>query len=239
MPHARRMIARTSLVFIAACLASAPGNTATSAANVARLKNYMPQSLQAEAALARSAAPASVSSRADILVFGPEGYKRAAKGDNGFTCLVERSWAKDPGDKEFWNPRMRAPTCFNPAAARSVLPSYFERTKWVISGASESDVRSRVIQAVKSRRIGPPRAGAMSYMMSKEQYLSDDNGHPWHPHVMFYYPSSLEARNWGANLEGSPVLSDTAKFDHVIIFMVPVARWSDGSLAFPQGSQHQ
>lgn len=232
MRNLKASAAFTSLTSLAAFLTISAAHAATVEE---RLKTYMPQSPEAEVSLARSAAPAAVSSHADILAFSAQGYKRAARGNNGFTCLVERSWAKDPGDKEFWNPRMRAPMCLNPAAARTILPAYLERTKWVLSGASEAQVKSRVEQAVKSGRIAPPQAGAMSYMMSKAQYLSDDNGHPWHPHVMFYYPASVARESWGADVEGSPILSDSAKFDRVITFMVPVARWSDGSPAFSQG----
>lgn len=210
----------------------------TSPGTLQRLAPYLPQSTQSEVALARTAAPATVSSKASIFVFGPSGYRLELKGSNGFACLVERSWAKDPGDREFWNPRMRAPTCMNPSAVRSVLPSYFERTDWVLTGATEADVRDRIQKGVKSGKITSPRAGAMSYMMSKEQYLSDDGGHPWHPHVMFYFPASVSSGSWGANLVGSPVLSDVAKFDHVITFMVPVAHWSDGTSA-TAGAQAQ
>lgn len=192
---------------------------------------YMPQSAHEEIDLARSAAPAAISLKADIFVLGPTGYRLVAKGSDGFACLVERSWAKDPGDREFWNPRMRAPMCLNPAAVRSVLPAYFERTKWVLAGASEGDVRGRIQRSVKAGNMTKPGAGAMSYMMSKEQYLSDQGGHPWHPHVMFYFPASVASTSWGANLKGSPVLSDVAKFDQVITFMVPVSHWSDGSPA--------
>ena len=214
----------------------APGGavTRTSQGTLQRLAPYLPQSAESEAALARSAAPAAVSSKANILVFGPSGYHLQSKGSNGFACLVERSWAKDPGDREFWNPKMRAPTCLNLAAAQSILPSYLERTQWVLAGATEAEVRDRIERSMKAGKITPPRAGAMSYMMSKDQYLSDDGGHPWHPHVMFYFPASVSSGSWGADLGGSPVLSDVAKFDHVITFMVPVAHWSDGSSAVAQ-----
>jgi hypothetical protein len=206
-----------------------------------RLAPYMPQSAESEVTMARTAAPAAVSSKADIFVLGPSGYRLESKGSNGFACLVERSWAKDPGDPEFWNPRMRAPTCFNLAAVQSILSSYLDRTKWVLAGASEAEVRGRVQRGVKAGTIAPPRRGAMSYMMSKQQYLSDDGGHPWHPHVMFYFPTSVASGSWGANLKGSPVLSDVAKFDHVITLMVPVSHWSDGSAAAvaPQQEAHQ
>jgi hypothetical protein len=36
-------------------------------------------------------------------------------------------------DPDFWNPKFRAPICFNPAAARTVLPAYLERTKWALA----------------------------------------------------------------------------------------------------------
>ena len=46
----------------------------------------------AEIALARSAAPSSVSGDAEVLVLGRKGYETAVKGKNGFVCVVERSW---------------------------------------------------------------------------------------------------------------------------------------------------
>lgn len=217
----------STVAIMAALIAAGEAGAQPTHGTLQRLAPYMPQSTESEATLARTAAPATVSLKADIFVLGPSGYRLESKGSNGFACLVERSWAKDPGDPEFWNPRMRAPTCFNPAAAKSILPSYIDRTKWVLAGASEADVRSRIQRSAKA----PPRSGAMSYMMSKQQYLSDNGGHPWHPHVMFYFPASVASGSWGANLKGSPVLSDVAKFDHVITFMVPVSHWSDGSPA--------
>ena len=233
-------IAAIAAASIAVSLVLAEGTAAqTTQGTLKRLSPYMPQSAQSEAALARTAAPSAISSKADIFVFGPSGYRLQSKGTNGFACLVERSWAKDPGDREFWNPRMRAPTCFNPAAVRSILPSYLERTTWVLAGASEADVRARVERSLKGGKAPPPRSGAMSYMMSKQQYLSDDGGHPWHPHVMFYFPTSVSSESWGANLKGSPVISDVAKFDHIITFMVPVAHWSDGSPAAGMGETAQ
>ena len=51
----------------------------------------MPQ--EAEIALARSAAPDNVSSRATIKIFTTSGFKVAVEGDNGFVCIVLRGWA--------------------------------------------------------------------------------------------------------------------------------------------------
>ncbi len=44
-------------------------------------------------------------------------------------CLVERGWVAGTSVPEFWNPRVRSPVCFNPAAARSFLPIYLMKTK--------------------------------------------------------------------------------------------------------------
>src|SRR5438445_4092909 len=72
----------------------------------------------AEVALARTAAPRHVSDSATVLVLTRNGFVEAARGTNGFTCLVLRSFAGNIGDPDFWNPRVRAPHCFNPPAVR-------------------------------------------------------------------------------------------------------------------------
>jgi hypothetical protein len=185
-----------------------------------------------EEALARSAAPASVSQQADVLVLGDHGYTQAEKGSNGFVCLVERSWAKEFDDPEFWNSKIRAPICLNRAAARSVLPSYLKRTEWVLASVSKADIADRVKSAVASKEITPPEIGAMCFMMSKDQNLGDDDGN-WHPHLMFFLPSTTPA-DWGANLQGSPVFALQSAFEPVTIFLSPVRRWSDGTIDAPK-----
>ena len=67
----------------------------------------------------------------------------------------------------------------------------------------------------------------MCYMLSKQGYLGDGNGH-WHPHLMFFVPLT-EAAAWGADLPGSPLLSNRDPEDRLTIFMIPVAKWSDGT----------
>ena len=64
-------------------------------------------------------------------------------------------------------------------------------------------------------------------MMSKQGYLNDRAGH-WHPHLMFFLPRT-EALTWGADLPGSPLLAADDPEDRLTIFMVTVAKWSDGT----------
>src|SRR3984885_6187243 len=93
---------------------------------MAPLDQYLIPDEKAEIALARSSAPASVSDAAEVMVLRRDGYATAVKGSNGFVCIVERSWAKSTDDAEFWNSRVRAPNCFNPAASRTFLPIFLK-----------------------------------------------------------------------------------------------------------------
>jgi hypothetical protein len=195
---------------------------------MAPIEQYRVASVAEEVALARSAANVAVSGDAEVMVLGSHGYEIAAKGTNGFVCLVERSWATTFDDPQFWNPKLRAPHCFNAAAARSVMPAYLKRTELVLSGLPKDQVEARMKEAVATKVIGAPEQGAMCYMMSKQGYLNDHDGH-WHPHVMFFLPTT-EAASWGANLDGSPVFAAQGAPEPVTIFMVPVMTWSDGTV---------
>ena len=201
-------------------------------ATMAPLEQYRLASQADEIALARSAAPASISGQAEVLTLGEHGYETAVKGRNGFVCVVQRSWASDFDDAEFWNPKERSPICFNPASARSVLPAYLKRTEWVLAGASKADMLARTKAAIAAGQITAPEVGAMGYMMSKDGYLSDSAGGHWHPHLMFFLPRMATAE-WGANVAGGAVMGDGAGAEPVTVFFVPLPKWSDGTQPAP------
>jgi hypothetical protein len=195
--------------------------------NMAPVQQYRIASKSAEIALARSAAPTSISSNAEILVLGDQGYEVAVPGKNGFVCLVERSWLASFDDPVFWNPHIRGPDCLNPAAVRTVLPLYKERTEWVLSGTSKTEM---VAKANASRAAHQsPAPGAMGYMMSKQGHLSDVDGH-WHPHLMLFQPHAALSE-WGANLPGSPLLGQEGGANESTVLFIPLAKWSDGTSA--------
>jgi hypothetical protein len=204
---------------------------------MAPLDQYLMADRDAEIALARSAAPPALSSDANVLVLGKDGYHTAIEGKNGFTCLVERGWMSPLDSTDFWNPKLRGPICYNPPAVRSILPYTILRTKLILSGFTKAQMVEKIEGFLAGSQLPMPEPGAMSYMMSKNQYLGDDGGH-WHPHLMFHLPRR-GAASWGANLDGSPVVLDT---DHhegpepETIFMVPVDHWSDGSSAIHEDS---
>lgn len=196
--------------------------------NMAPVEQYRSASQADEIAMARSAAPASISDNAEILTLGVHGYETAVKGKNGFVCYVSRSWDNNIDNAEFWNPKVRGQMCLNPAAVRSILPNYLKRTEWVLSGVSKTEMLERIKAAIAAKKITAPEAGAMSYMLSKDGYLGDGVGGHWHPHVMFWNPPVAGAQ-WGADLPGSPVLSAPSDVLPFTLFFVPVRKWSDGT----------
>ena len=199
---------------------------------MAPLAQYLMTDRNAEIALARSAAPKSLSADATILVLGQHGYETAVEGKNGFVCIVERLWTASFDHPEFWNPKGRGPICYNPAAARSVLPYTFKRTELVLAGLTKPQMLDRIKAAVANRELPTPEPGAMSYMLSKQGYLNDKVGH-WYPHLMFHIPKT-DGATWGANFEGSPVVLDDRELpEPETIFLVLVGNWSDGTPAPP------
>jgi hypothetical protein len=204
---------------------------------MAPVEQYLEKSPADEIALARTAAPPSISADADVLVLGAHGYETAVKGKNGFVCFVQRNWAAGFESAEFWNPRSRAPNCFNAEAARTELPQYLKRTEWVLAGVSKQEMIDRTRAAFADQSFKMPAPGAFSFMLSKDGYLNDEAGGPWYPHVMFFVPHG-QAAAWGAGLKGSPILGEEGTEIESTVLFIPVRRWSDGSSAMPPDAPH-
>ena len=196
---------------------------------MAPVDHYLISDEQAEIALARSAAPESISGAAEVLVLRRNGYAAAVKGSNGFVCVVERSWGKATDDPEFWNAKVRAPHCFNPAAAKTFLPIFLKKTDLVLAGKSKSQIHAAITAALEKKELPALAPGAMCYMMAKQQYLGDDGGN-WHPHLMFFVSGDAE-KSWGANLPGSPVIAGNDPEERATVFMMLARSWSDGTPA--------
>ncbi|HUQ19265.1 MAG TPA: hypothetical protein VM099_06595 [Gemmatimonadaceae bacterium] len=201
--------------------------------NFAPLENYLEKTQANEIALARSAAPSSISTAADIFIFDSHGYHRAVTGKNGWTCMVQRSWNSTFDNPEFWNPKIRVPICFNAAAARSVLPVYLERTKWVLAKRS----LPAVVAESKTHSVPDPERGSFAMMMSKHGYLADGVG-PAGPHVMVFLANTPRAA-WGADLPGSPVGATPGDKPSITVFYLPARTWSDGTPIIPKAQTPQ
>jgi hypothetical protein len=194
--------------------------------HMAPIDEYLMTDQGEEIALARSAAPKSISRDAEVLVLKSNGYERGAKGKNGFVCIVERSWTS-AADSEIWNPKVRTPICYNPAAARSYLSRNIKRTDLVLTGRTAAQTDQAIIAAIDGKELPAIESGAMCYMMSKEGFGGNSVPH-WPPHLMFFYAETDPAL-WGAGLPGSPVLAANNPAEHATTFVVLVRRWSDGT----------
>ena len=199
--------------------------------SMASIQEYL-MPANAEIAMARSAAPEAISSDAKILVLGWHGYETAIEGRNGFVCVVERSWTSPFNSAQFWNPKVRVPICFNPAAAQSILPLTIKRTEMVLAGYSKAQMIDSIKAGFDKKELPTPEPGAMCYMMSRTGYLNDAVGH-FVPHLMFYFPL-MDKSSWGADLPDSPVtLNPQFKGgpEPITEFVIPVGKWSDGTTA--------
>jgi hypothetical protein len=197
--------------------------------DMAALDRYLMPDRNAEIALARSAAPDSISHDAKVLILGPHGYETAVEGKNGFVCVVERGWMAPFDNPEFWNPKIRGPLCFNPPAARSILPMTYKRTEMVLAGQSKAQIMEGIATFAK-KELPALEPGAFTYMLSKEAYLTDRDDHNM-AHLMFYTPL-MDKAVWGADLPKSPIiLNPQFALEGIDVFLVLTGMWSDGTLA--------
>src|ERR1700730_6171414 len=171
--------------------------------SMAPLDQYLMADRNEEIALARSAAPESVSRDAEVMVLGRHGYEIAVQGKNGFVCIVERAWMSPTDDPDFWNPKSRGPLCVNAASARSYLLRTIKRTELILAGRTKAQMVEAMTAAIESKELPAMEPGAMCYMLSKQGTLTPRDGH-WHPHLMFFV-SQAEPETWGANLPGAPI----------------------------------
>ena len=208
---------------------------------MAPIDQYLMVDRHAEIALARSAAPDAISHDASVIVLTRHGYETAVQGKNGWVCWVGRGWMAMFDHPEFWNPKVRAAECINPPAAHSVLPYAYKRTELLLAGHSKAEVIAAIKTAIDKKELPALEPGTVSYMMSKDSYLTDYGGHNG-PHMMFF-ETAKDGAAWGANLTNSPVLAvnywyisaeaypQLKPFPPLSVFLVVVDKWSDGTPA--------
>lgn len=222
------------LVPLIASQPAAAQETSTTYPKMAPIEQYL-MDRTAEIALARTAAPESISRDAEILVLGRHGFETAVKGKNGFVCIVGRGWSS-AADPDFWNPKVRVPICANAPAARTYLLAITKITDLVLAGRNLTRVNEAIANAVAKKELPPMELGAMCYMTGKQGYGGDVVPH-WPPHLMFFY-SDTDPAIWGANLPGSPVIGIADPLARLTQFVIAVEKYSDGTPA-PSTADHK
>ncbi len=224
------------LMIAAATLALTAGAEAVAAdAMPEPAKNYLIDRKE-EISLSRSAGPAAVSKNATVLVLGEDGeYKTAVEGSNGWTCLTGRAWtgpAPIVDGRRVWSQnahfdsRLRAPQCFNKESESSFVALHRLTTRMFMNGAAPGEVDAAAALALAAGELKTPELGAMSYMLSPDQYLGVDVGR-FMPHLMLYTPYATNTTYGGADEKLLlPVVTDPGTVWAVSIIMMP--QWSDG-----------
>jgi hypothetical protein len=228
-----RFLKSVFLILTLCCFASTMRilgqNSSSSSTGMAPLAQYLISDRDAEIALARSAAPQSISRDAEIYVLEPKGFEVAVTGKNGFTCIVDRSWMLPFDNPEFWNPSVRLPTCLNTQAARFHLPLAFKTTALVFAGLSKTQISEGIKTAYGKNDLPLPESGSMCYMMSKQQNFGPKFGNA-DPHLMFWFPQA-DHMSWGAEFPDAPVDVHDYVPQPITEFAISVSKWSDGTAA--------
>jgi hypothetical protein len=200
--------------------------------SMARLDQYL-MDRNEEIAMARSAAPPSIAKDATIMVLGKDGYETAVEGTNGYVCNVDRSWMDQfDNSPEFWNPKRRGPVCYNPEAAKTLIPILLIRTKLALAGKSKAEMKEGLKDATEKGELPALEPSAMAYMYSKQGFLNSKCGN-CAPHLMFYVPVK-DAKTWGAGAPESQIYLAphfNGNPEPVTEFIVLVSEWSDGTPA--------
>jgi hypothetical protein len=192
----------------------------------------------AEVALARSAAPPSISDHATIKVLTRSGFEVAHQGDNGAVCMVMRGFSAPtytpaPFRDLVYDATVRAPICFTAPAAKVAMPYYELRTTLALEGRNPDQIAAAVNRAYADGTL-PRRDGVtIAYMWSADQNLASGVG-AWHPHVMLFAPNYDNAMV-GGHPFGSPLpqVTDDANTPFTVV-VVPV----DDALAVHSAPAH-
>ena len=172
----------------------------------------------AEVALARSAAPPTVSAGARVLVLIDSGYVVADSGverGRAVTCVVNRSWRASI-----------EPHCYDAEAAATIMPMELRRNALRHLSRTEAEIDREIDAGLASGKYRLPTRPAMTYMMSSRQVLYDDDGRrvgAWRPHLMIYYPYLTNAQ---VGLAATPdmsvgMVSDEGRPTSTLIIVMP------------------
>lgn len=157
--------------------------------------------------IAKLAAPREVTDQADIYILGQRGYELAVRGDNGFSCLIERE-----------KPDTMEPECYDAEGSATTLKvrSYEEQQR--ASGVGEQAIEESIKAGYKSGKFKPPSKAGIVYMLSGYNYvLNPETGKIIHfpGHLMFYAPYATE-KTIGSG-EGAPYIVHPGEPDALMI----------------------
>src|SRR5215472_4431254 len=110
--------------------------------------------------IAKLAAPREVTDHANVYVLGAHGYELAERGDNGFSCLIERE-----------KPDTMEPECYDLEGTKTTLQARIFVEQQRAKGVSDEKIEESVKQGYKSGKFRPPSKPGIVYMLSDYNYV--------------------------------------------------------------------
>jgi hypothetical protein len=173
--------------------------------NVKPIDASTPREVQVR--IAKLAAPKEITDHADIYVLGEHGYELGERGDNGFSCMIERE-----------KPDTMEPECYDAEGTRTTLRvrMYVEQQR--VNRVSDEQIQRSVKEGYKSGKFQPPSKPGIVYMLSDYNYvLNPETGKIIHfpGHLMFYAPYATE-KTVGSG-DGAPYIVHPGEPDALMI----------------------
>jgi hypothetical protein len=145
------------------------------------------------------------------MVLRRDGYTTTGeKAPNDLSALWSGSGANDNHDLSSGTHTYARLIVSMRPAAKQFLPFFCDlmKSKLVLAGKSQAEIACMAMASALDKKELPPLAPGSIVLHDVEanRYLND-RGKNWHPHVMFYVSGWRHVKSWGANLQGSPVMS--------------------------------
>jgi hypothetical protein len=128
-----------------------------------------------EIALALSACPPSLASKAAVYVLERSGYVKIRASENGFTAIVQHV-----------RPTSQEPQCLDAEGARAFLPRILKVAELRAQGKTQQEIQAFLSDAVAKGTFSPPTHPGIIYMLSDQNFNTNGKGEVFPPHVMFY-----------------------------------------------------
>ncbi len=169
-----------------------------------------------EVALALSACPPFVASKAAVYVLDTSGYVKIRDSQNGFTAIVQHSL-----------PTSQEPRCMDAEGARTHLPRILKVAELRALGMSREEIKRFVADAFAKGVFQPPARPGVDYMLSTENVVTIDEDKgivaPFPPHVMFYAPYLTNAELGSDGKPGAPAFVAAEGTPYALIIVPVVA----------------
>lgn len=174
-----------------------------------------------EIALALSACPKSVASKAAVYVLEKPGYVKVRDSENGFTAIVQHSL-----------PISQEPQCMDAEGTRTFLPRILKVAELRAQGKTPEEIKRFVADAFAKGVFQAPTRPGIDYMLSTENVVTIDEARgivaTFPPHVMFYGPYLTNADLGSNGNPAGPAFVAAEGSPHALI-IVPLGAHADQS----------